>query len=51
MNTGKTLFAQVIEFVPWKNFSRVIDRHHGDVGIRTLTYAEIFRILAFSQLT
>lgn len=51
MNTGKTLFAQVMEFVPWKTFSRIIARHNGDAGTRTLTSTELFRILAFSQLT
>ena len=24
MNAGKTLFARVMEFVPWKSFSRII---------------------------
>ena len=24
MNAGKTLFAQVMEFVPWKMFGRII---------------------------
>lgn len=51
MNTGKTLFAQVMEFVPWKTFSRIVARHHGDAGTRTLSSTELFRILAFSQLT
>jgi len=51
MNTGKTLFAQVMEFVPWKTFSRIVARHNGDAGTRTLSSAELFRILAFSQLT
>jgi len=26
MNLGTTLFAQVMEFVPWKTFGRIIDR-------------------------
>jgi len=51
MNLGKTLFAQIMEFVPWKTFSRIIDRHHGDAGVRTLNCADVFRIMAFSQLT
>ncbi len=51
MNTGKTLFAQLMEFVPWKTFSRIVMRHNGDAGTRTLTTAELFRILSFSQLT
>ena len=51
MNVGKTLFAQVMEFVPWKTFGRIIERHHGDAGVRTLGCADLFRIIAFAQLT
>jgi len=51
MNVGKTLFAQVMEFVPWKSFGRIVARHQGDSGIRTLSCADLFRVLAFSQLT
>jgi hypothetical protein len=51
MNVGKTLFAQVMEFVPWKTFGRIVDRHKGDAGVRTLTCAELFRVMAFAQLT
>jgi hypothetical protein len=51
MNYGKTLFAQVMEFVPWKTFGRIIDKHGGDAGVRTLGCAELFRVMAFAQLT
>ena len=34
MNAGKTLFAQLMEFVPWKTFGRIIERHKGDAGVR-----------------
>jgi len=51
MNVGKTLFAQVMEYVPWKTFGRVIDRYKGDAGVRTLGCADLFRIMAFAQLT
>ena len=51
MNVGKTLFAQVMEFVPWKTFGRIVERHKGDAGVRTLGCADLFRIMAFSQLT
>ncbi len=51
MNVGKTLFAQVMEFVPWKTFGRIIERHQGDAGVRTLGCAELFRVMAFAQLT
>jgi len=51
MNEGRTLFAQVMDFVPWKTFGRIIERHAGDAGVRTLDCADLFRIMAFSQLT
>jgi hypothetical protein len=51
MNVGKTLFAQVMEFVPWKTFGRIINRHRGDAGVRTLDCADVFRVMAFAQLT
>jgi hypothetical protein len=51
MNVGKTLFAQVMEFVPWKTFGRIVDRHKGDAGVRTLACADLFRVMAFAQLT
>jgi len=51
MNVGKTLFAQVMEFVPWKTFGRIIERHKADAGVRTLGCADLFRVMAFAQLT
>ena len=51
MNVGKTLFAQVMEFVPWKTFGRIVDRHKGDAGVRTLGCADLFRVMVFAQLT
>lgn len=51
MNVGKTLFAQVMEYVPWKTFGRIIERRNGDAGVRTLSCADLFRVLAFAQLT
>ena len=51
MNVGKTLFAQVMEFVPWKTFGRIIERHKGNAGVRTLDCADLFRVMAFAQLT
>lgn len=51
MNVGKTLFAQVMEYMPWKTFGRIIERHGGDAGVRTLGCADLFRVMAFAQLT
>ena len=51
MYVGKTLFAQIMEFVPWTSFARIVQRHAGDSRVRTLSCAEQFRALAFAQLT
>jgi hypothetical protein len=51
MNVGKTLFAQVMEYVPWKTFGRIIDRHAGDAFVSTLDCADLFRVMAFSHST
>ena len=51
MNVGKTLFAQIMDFVPWTSFSRIVDRHAGNAGVRRMNCAEQFRVMAFAQLT
>lgn len=51
MNVGKTLFAQLMAFVPWTSFGRIVQRYAGDAGVRSLTCAEQFRAMAFAQLT
>jgi len=48
---GKTLFAQVVEYVPSNSIGRIIDRHGGDAGVRILSCADLFRVLAFARLT
>jgi len=51
VHIGKTLFAQVMEFVPWTSFARIVERYGGNSGMRTLSCAEQFRAMAFAQLT
>ena len=50
MHTGTTLFSQIMNFLPWKTFHRIVDRYEGDHRVRTLPCAEHFRVLAFAQL-
>ena len=51
MYVGKTLFAQLMDFVPWTSFSRIVHRYGGNAGVRSLSCAEQFRAMAFAQLT
>ena len=51
MNSGKTLFAQLMDFLPWSTFTRIVARYGGDDRVRTLSCAEQYRAMAFAQLT
>ena len=51
MNMGKTLFAQIMEFIPWTSFARIVDRYGGNSRVRSLSCPEQFRAMAFAQLT
>lgn len=51
MYAGKMVFAQIMDYLPWKTFHRIVKRHQGDYRVRTLNCTEHFRILAFAQLT
>ena len=51
MNSGKTLFAQLMAWVPWTSFDRIVRRYQGDYGVRTFPCTEQFRAMAFVQLT
>ena len=51
MYAGKTLFAQLMDFLPWTTFTRIVDRYGGNYRVRTLPCTDQFRILAFAQLT
>lgn len=39
MNTGKTIFAQLMDFLPWSTFDRIVARYEGDRAVRTLSCA------------
>jgi len=51
MNTGKTLFAQIMDFLPWSTFHRIVQKYSGDHRVRCLRCADQFRIMSFAQLT
>jgi hypothetical protein len=51
MTTGKTLFAQLMDFLPWSTFDRIVARHNGNRAVRTLSCAAQFQVMAFAQIT
>ena len=40
-----------MEYVRWKTFGRIIERYSGDARVRTLDCGDVFRVMAFAQLT
>ena len=51
MNTGKTLFAQLMDFLPWSTFDRIVARYNGNHAVRTLPCAAQYQVMAFAQIT
>ena len=51
MFVGKTLFAQLMDFLPWTTFSRIVTRYGGNHRVRSLPCTDQFRVLVFAQLT
>jgi hypothetical protein len=51
VNSGRTLFSQVMDFVPWTSVERLVRKYGGDVRVRKFRCTEQFRAMAFAQLT
>ena len=51
MHTGKLVFSQLMEFLPWRRFDTCVRRYRGDRKIKSFSCAEQFRVMAFAQLT
>jgi len=51
MNSGKTMFSQLMELMPWTGFGRIVARYGGDARVRSFPCTEQFRAMAFAQLT
>jgi hypothetical protein len=51
MNTGQTVFAQVMEFIPTYQFQLCVDRYQGNRYVKDFSCWDQFLCLAFAQLT
>ena len=51
MYSGKLVFSQIMDFVPWKSFRTCVKRYQGDYKVQHLTCNDYFRVMAFAQLT
>ena len=51
MNQGRTVFSQLIAFLPDREFRRCVARYDGDGGLRDFSCWDQYLTMAFAQLT
>jgi len=51
MNTGKTVFSQVMEFLPLHEFRKCVERYQGNYKVQSFSCMDQFLCMAFAQLT
>ena len=51
MNTGRTVFSQIMDLLPHWDFRKCVKRYHGDRKIQQFSCMDQFLSMAFAQLT
>jgi hypothetical protein len=51
MNQGRTVFSQLISFLPDREFRRCVERYQGDIRLRGFSCWDQYLAMAFAQLT
>jgi hypothetical protein len=51
MNQGRTIFSQLISFLPDREFRRCVERYQGDIRLRGFSCWDQYLAMAFAQLT
>ena len=51
MNNGRTIFSQLIEYLPNKEFQKCVSRYRGDHYVKKFSCWDQFLSMAFAQLT
>jgi hypothetical protein len=51
MNVGRTVFSQVMDFIPRNEFRRIVKHYRGERRVRHFTCWEQYLTMAFAQLT
>jgi transposase len=51
MNTGQTVFSQLMELLPLPEFRRCVERYSGEYKVQSFSCLDQFLSLAFAQLT
>jgi hypothetical protein len=51
MNSGKTIFAQLMDFIPTYEFRKCVERYDGNYKVQSFSCWDQFLTMAFAQLT
>jgi len=51
MNTGRTIFSQIMDFLPLREFRKCIKRYRGNYKVKSFSCLDQFLCMAFAQLT
>ena len=51
MNSGKTIFTQLMEFLPMHQFRKCVKRYQGNYKVKSFSCYDQFLCMAFAQLT
>ena len=51
MNSGKSIFSQLTDFLPWTEFQECVARYQGDYKLKSFSCWDQFLCMAFAQLT
>ena len=51
MYAGRTVFSQIMDFIPRREFSKCVERYGGHYKVQKFSCQEQFRCMAFAQLT
>lgn len=51
MNTGKTVFSQLMDYLPMHEFRRCVNRYRGNYQVKSFSCWDQYLCMAFAQLT
>ena len=51
MHHGKTVFSQLMEFLPFKEFDQIVKKYRGNYKVKSFSCRDQFYAMAFAQLT
>ena len=51
MNTGRTVFSQIMDYLPLHEFRKCVKRYRGNYKVKSFSCLDLFLCMSFAQLT